>query len=376
MAKLPTGQEKPRRRSRLLPLALLGIALNSACWFDDACGTPTESEIPPLPPLPGPPTGALALTCEGDSDDGGASFTIDLVVPVGLPPYRYTVDFGDGNSTSGTFTSSGLAGGRVSLDHDYPPSTTPEPTAYTVRATVQDQQTSASCTLAQSVQPPRLDLDCLRTPEEGTVPLTVTCTARPSGCVGPCQVSWFFGDTGEIVPGRTVVHTFTAPGSSALQTWAARGMLEDGPGRSTECRRGIIVRPAPGPDPEPAPGPTPPPNPIPTPTPTIPTPPPNRPPVIAGFASSRPSVTAGGPAATLTGTVSDPDGDPVTWTLTLDPASTATGTFTPSSGSGNVSAQFAAPASSPQGTAILRLTVSDGRGGTAQATVTVNVILG
>jgi hypothetical protein len=164
-----------------------------------------------------------------------------------------------------------------------------------------------------------------------------------------------FGD-GEEFAGRNAVHVYTAPGITIQQTYPAGARLEDGPGRSYRCPRPVQVLPA-----EDAPAPPPPAE--------------NRAPVIIFFTATPGTLFSGGPPAALQASVIDADGDPLTWTLTLDPSSTATGTFTPASGSGtSISSQFAA-APAPGGPAVLRLTVTDGRGGTTERTVTVNVIL-
>lgn len=70
-----------------------------------------------------------------------------------------------------------------------------------------------------------------------------------------------------------------------------------------------------------------------------------------------------GDESLLTGTTSDIDGDTVTWTLSIDPSSTATGTFLgPTSGTGNISSRIEC---NSIGTLVIRCTATDGHGGTA-----------
>jgi hypothetical protein len=317
------------------------------CSLSVTCCTPPSPSAPPVVPL--------GLACETRSQAGDYSFDMDLLVRGGSGPYRYAVTFGDGNSTDGTRNASAVGDDtRISIGHEYQERPGDERTSYTVQATVTDQQNQAtSCTLEHLVDPQRLDLDCEATPRGGTAPLTVTFTGRPSGCIGPCEVTIEFGD-GEEFAGRNAVRVYTAPGFTAQNTYPAGIRLEDGPGRNFRCPRPIQVLPG---------------------TETPPATPENRAPVIALFTATPGILFVGGPPATLTTVIFDPDGDPVTWTLSLDPSSTATGTFTAASGSGNVSSQFSA-GPGPAGPAVLRLMVSDGRGGTAERTVSVNVILG
>ncbi len=104
----------------------------------------------------------------------------------------------------------------------------------------------------------RLDLDCSASPRNGgLVPVTVTFTADPSGCLGRCEVSWFFEDDRQTVGQRTVTHTFTRPAEREDGTWHAEATLDDGPGRSTTCLRAILALPGSGPTgPNPSPSPT------------------------------------------------------------------------------------------------------------------------
>jgi hypothetical protein len=154
-------------------------------------------------------------------------------------------------------------------------------------------------------------------------------------------------------------------------------MLDDGPGRVFECGRGIIVHPPAGLGGPTAPTPTATPlataTPTATPLPTA-TPISNAPPVISGFAVFPNEILIGGPAAGVSATITDPEGQPIAWTLTIAPGSAATGTFAPALGAGGaVSAQFTAGAT--PGIASLRLTATDGLGATTQATVSAFLFL-
>lgn len=96
-------------------------------------------------------------------------------------------------------------------------------------------------------------------------------------------------------------------------------------------------------------------------------------PVITSFAANAGASAPGVPVASqLSATFTDPDGDPVSWALSLDPGSPP-GTFTPSSGVGTLSSVFRATAS---GTAVVRVVASDTRGGQAQATLSITVVIG
>jgi hypothetical protein len=97
-------------------------------------------------------------------------------------------------------------------------------------------------------------------------------------------------------------------------------------------------------------------------------------PRIAGLIAD-PVVIRGREASThITADVTDPDSDPVAWTLALDPSSTATGVFRPASGTGGtIDSRFIGTGT---GSAVIRATASDGRGGTVSTTVTVSVVIG
>jgi hypothetical protein len=447
-----------RRRVKLVLLSALLASgcLHETCNLDcDSDGDPDcradvvtgGSAVPPAaPPAP------LAVACRSLNNRASVELEWELGISGGTPRYDYTIDFGD-QTPPMTGTWSGV-GSAPRGHYEYAGAGD-----YQMTAQVRDQRGQVqSCLLAYTAPNPDLRLRCTATPRTGTAPLTVTFEAPASGregCIGPCEVTWDFGD-GETFAGGRAVHVYELPGPSAQQTYAAFATLIDSLGRTAQCRVPIQVLPNPNAPPstnrppsvdylaanpssitaggsstivgmisDPDPGdtvgwslsfdtagagslsPTSGAGPDILSTYTsaagfsgtavirvaavdsagavayrtvsvsvAAAPPTNRPPVISGFSVSPGTIFAGGPAATLSATVSDPDGDPVTWQLELDSSSTTTGAFTPASGNGNVSSQFAAPGTAPMGQAVLRLTVSDGSGGSAQATVTVIVVLG
>jgi hypothetical protein len=297
----------------------------------------------------------LTVSCKDISDEGDLEARLEAQVGGGMPPYSYTVFWGDDSEPTG----GNLTGTTFALRHAYPRPRT-DPVTYKILVGVSDSVFSAQqagCELSHRVDSVSLDIDCEVSPRQGPAPLTVRFDARKNECIGDCAVVWDFGDGGTFT-GDSAVHTYTAPGPAGA-TWPARGTLRDSAGRERVCHRPIEVLP-----PEPPPGPTPTPGPTPAPTPT----PSNQPPVITGFTANPPVVMLG-QSSQLTATVTDPDGDPVTWTLNLEPGSSP-GTLTPASGSGNVSSVFRG---NGVGQATIRVLASDGRGGTAQAVVTVTV---
>jgi hypothetical protein len=95
---------------------------------------------------------------------------------------------------------------------------------------------------------------------------------------------------------------------------------------------------------------------------------PNRAPSLTGATASPPTVDEGS-AATLQFSASDPDGDTLTYAWTQSPLVPA-GTFSGSGGTWT----WTAPLLSRDTTFSLKVTVSDGRGGSAVATVPVKVV--
>jgi hypothetical protein len=110
-------------------------------------------------------------------------------------------------------------------------------------------------------------------------------------------------------------------------------------------------------------------------TPTaVPTPPPMGPPVISGLTVTPLEIIVGGRTAQVSATITDPDGHPVSWQLTVATGSEATGTFAPPQGTGGSVSSAFSPAPTASGEAKLTLSAFDREGGTASETVSVVVI--
>jgi hypothetical protein len=106
---------------------------------------------------------------------------------------------------------------------------------------------------------------------------------------------------------------------------------------------------------------------------SMPTPPPNTPPVISSFSVTPREMVAGGSPAQVSASITDRDGNLLTWSLSVAPSSQATGTFSPTEGSaGAVASQFS-PATTSSGPATLLLSAIDRGGGQAQAEVKILV---
>jgi hypothetical protein len=108
--------------------------------------------------------------------------------------------------------------------------------------------------------------------------------------------------------------------------------------------------------------------------PAAPAAPSNGVPKIAGLIADPPLIRGREASTRITADLTDPDNDPVAWTLALDPSSTATGVFRPASGTGGtIDSRFIGTGA---GSAVILATASDARGGTITATVTVSVVIG
>ena len=225
-------------------------------------------------------------------------------------PYTYTLDFGD-HTTSETGSWSGV-GSHPHGFHDYQ-----QGGDFQVGGQVRDAAgQTQSCALAYSAPGSDLRLRCAATPTTGTLPLTVTFDdTRREGCIGPCTVTWHFGD-GQSEQAGHAVHTYEVPGPSLESVYAAFAELRDSTDRVDICRMPIQVLAGPG-----------------GPPPTT-----NHPPSIDGLQSS-PATIVAGQSSTLTGTTSDPDaGDVVSWELTV--LGNGAGNVSPTNGTGPILATY------------------------------------
>lgn len=336
---------------RLLALSLIVVSgcLPESC--DDDCyvnggdadcvanNNPTGISMPPSPPPP-----PLTLECRTRNTEPDPELEWELGIGGGAPPFTYTVSFGDETpAEQGSWSGSSTPPrGR----HEYQ-----RPGDFNVTGQVRDAagQTQA-CALAYSAPVPDLRLSCTITPTTGTAPLTVSFDVPPGGrrgCVGPCTVSWDFGD-GETAEGGHAVHEYTLPGPTFVSTYTAFGRLSDGLDREARCRVPVQVLAD---------------------TNTVPTD--NHPPVVDTLQFT-PSTIGAGQAATLTGTTSDPDpGDSVSWSLSFSGTSSV-GTLSPTSGSGPIAATYTS-LSTTSGTVIVQVTAVDSHGAVTYRNVGVTV---
>jgi hypothetical protein len=324
----------------LLFLALLPGFFSSSCGEgcsgdgDPDCSALTRASAVTTPPAP---ADALTLSCASPNAGSGAELEWELTVGGGGAPYAYTIDFGDGTAAAaGTWPATGVQRGV----HGYG-----RPGDFRFTAQVRDAGgRTQSCGMAVTAPVSGLELICAATPRTGDAPLRVTFDVPPGGrrgCVGPCTVSWSFGDGSGSESGRAV-HEY-APAGTGSTTYEAVATLQDGHDRQVQCRVPIEVH-----RPE-----------------TAPTP--NHPPVIDAFTASPASIAAGQSAA-LSGSVTDPDpGDTTTWSL-----SSSAGTLSPSSGIGPIVSTLTVPAGVTGNVTILA-TAADNHGATAQRSVTVSV---
>jgi hypothetical protein len=335
-----------RQRSKwlLLFLALVPGCLSSSCGADcSGDGDPDCSALTAASAVATPTAnpGALTLAC-ASSAGSNAELEWELTVGGGGAPYAYTIDFGDGTSaTAGTWPASGVHRGV----HGYG-----RPGDFQFTAQVRDAGgRTQACGMVATAPVPGLELSCAATPRTGEAPLRVTFDAPPGGrrgCVGPCTVSWSFGDGSEAEGGRAE-HEYQPAATAGSRTYDAVATLQDGRDRQARCRVPIEVRS--------------------TGAATPPTPTPNRPPVIDAFDASPASISAGQSSA-LGGSLSDPDpGDTTTWSL-----SSSAGNLSPSTGSGPIVSTFTAPAGF-SGSVTITATAADNHGAVSHRSVTVSV---
>lgn len=99
----------------------------------------------------------------------------------------------------------------------------------------------------------------------------------------------------------------------------------------------------------------------------------NRAPVVHSFAATPAQLVAGGEVE-LRGAFSDPDGDPVSWSLRIDPGATARAEMTgPTSGSGGLVSRVRTLSA---GMLLVQVTLTDGRGGVTTAVAGAVVLCG
>jgi cytochrome c len=181
------------------------LSQNAAPEITAATATPSSGDAP----LP------VAFATEATDADGDE--------------LTYSWDFdGDGAEDAATATAS----------HTYA-----EPGEYEAKVTVSDGQASDSATVAVSVRDPGAPtVQALASPSSGPAPLAVDLTATgvdPDG--GPLTYWWAFGDGSDVMSGRRVRHTYTAPG-----TYTARVTASDRAGSTATDTVEIVVSDPPG----------------------------------------------------------------------------------------------------------------------------------
>ncbi len=167
--------------------------------------------LPNAPPRLAGITTAPAAVIPGQN----VTLTVAAIDPNG-DPLTYTWDFGDGMTATGT-TAPG--GGAITATHAYA-----EADTYTVTLTVDDGKggVTTKFTNVRVVAP--LSLEISADQITGTVPLTVSFAANPSGGVPPYSFEWDFGD-GSSSTTQNPTHTYPVAGTYTvtLDTTAADG---------------------------------------------------------------------------------------------------------------------------------------------------------
>ncbi|MDD4409876.1 MAG: hypothetical protein PHW52_04485, partial [Candidatus Pacebacteria bacterium] len=181
---------------------------------------------------------------------------------------------------------------------------------------------------------------------------------------------WYASEGTISNPTGTNVTITTSPSSETVKVVYVSVTVNDGKGGTASAGMNVYVITMPTPTPTPTPTLTPIPTHTPTPTPTIPTPTPtptqspNNNPVVS---VSGPTTVNSGELITATAVASDPDGDPLTysWYASEGAVSNPTGTTT----TVTTPTYITSPVDM-----VIRITVNDGRGGTASATLNVRVM--
>jgi PKD repeat protein len=300
----------------------LTVTTSYWCRVSNSCGS-ADSNMATV--TVNPPTAITAWSALPTSIQVGASSALSgtitgtglswtITQTGGTGSGTITPASGTGTNVSSTFTATGI--GTVTL-----------------RLTANGACGTATQDLTITVAPPPLSITCSADPQSGVAPLDVAFTSTPSGGTGSYSYAWDFGDGGTSTS-QNPTHTYNNPG-----TYTATVTVNDGL-QSAQCSKSITVTA------------------------------PNHDPTINSF-TANPNTILGGEFSNLSATVSDVDGDTVSWTLSIDPSSTATGTLTgPISGIGNITSQVQGLGA---GTLIIKASASDGHGGTATATVSITV---
>jgi len=153
-----------------------------------------------------PPTlETLIVYASGNPSSGNLPLEVELFATVfgGLPPYSYSWDFGDGDTSSEqnpehTYTSAGTYFAKVTVtDVGYP------------------TQTKSASTIID-VTLPGFYVSALANLTSGEVPLTVAFGTNISGGLPPYTYSWDFGDGGTS-SSQSPSHTFTSTGVFDVQ---------------------------------------------------------------------------------------------------------------------------------------------------------------
>lgn len=337
-----------RRSTWLILLVAIPAAFQASCENRCSdCSTVTgASSAAPTGASQSTPADPLTLSCASQPAASDGDLEWALTLAGGGAPYTYTIDFGDGTAAaSGTWSSTGVH--RVVHAYDRSGS-------FPFSAQVRDASgRTQACGLVVSAPVRALELSCAANPRSGTAPLRVTFEAPPAGrrgCIGPCTVTWSFGDGSEAESG-SAVHEYRPGAAAGSSTFEAVATLRDGQDREARCRVPVEVRTE-----APTPGST---------------PLPNRPPSIDGLTASPASILAGQSSA-ITASVTDPDpGDTSTWSLTLSGSMNA-GNLSPASGSGPIAATFSASGGA-SGTVTIQATAVDSHGAVTDRSVSVSV---
>lgn len=239
------------RRSVLLRLLLLlsctcailpGIILSQG-WAVTSPGLPGSQRGSPNSFVPASP-GSLNVSASSNVTSGPIPLAVQFSGSAsgGTPPYDWSWNFGDGNSSSGqtvdhTFTVRGV---------------------FAVSLNVSDSQgnwSQAEVTIyATSSQHTPIGVQLWASPTSGPVPLTVNLTAQGTGCMGLCQVTFFMEnangstnvgpDPGPSVGNGTNVSAVTT--ITSVGTWVISAVVQDQLGDNGSANVSIYTNAGPG----------------------------------------------------------------------------------------------------------------------------------